>query len=48
MKKINTTTALGIASMLLGVIGTLVSNIASQKQMDAKIAEEVKKSLEKK
>lgn len=48
MKKINATTALGIASMLLGVVGTLVSNIASQKQMDAKIAEEVKKSLEKK
>jgi hypothetical protein len=48
MKKINATTALGIASMVLGVVGTLVSNVASQKQMDAKIAEEVKKSLEKK
>ena len=48
MKKLNATTLLGIASMVLGVVGTLVSNIASQKQMDAKIAEEVKKSLEKK
>lgn len=47
MKKLNATTLLGIASMVLGVVGTLVSNIASQKQMDAKIAEEVKKALEK-
>ena len=47
MKKLNATTLLGIASMVLGVVGTLVSNIASQKQMNAKIAEEVKKALEK-
>lgn len=48
MKKINATTGLGIAAMILGVVGSLVSNIASQKQMDAKIAEEVKKAIEKK
>lgn len=46
MKKIDTTKLLGVAAMILGVVGTLVSNVASQKQMDAKIAEEVAKKLE--
>lgn len=48
MKKINATTALGIASMILGVVGTLVSNVANQKQMNEKITDEVKKAIEKK
>ena len=46
MKKVDTTKLLGVAAMVLGVVGTLVSNVASQKQMDAKIAEEVAKKLE--
>lgn len=46
MKKVDTTKLLGVAAMILGVVGTLVSNVASQKQMDAKIAEEVAKKLE--
>ena len=46
MKKVDTTKLLGVAAMILGVVGTLVSNVASQKQMDAKIAEDVAKKLE--
>ena len=46
--KMDMTAILGIAAAIVGVAGTLLSNIASQKQMDAKITEEVKKALEKK
>lgn len=48
MKKIDPTTLLGVASMIIGVIGTLVSSAANKRQIDEQIAKEVAKALEKK
>jgi glucose uptake protein GlcU len=36
---------IGYAAMAVGVVGTVLTSIANQKQMDSKIAEEVAKKV---
>lgn len=45
MPKIDLTNILGIAGAALGLIGTLVSGMASDKKMKQEVAEEVTKQL---
>lgn len=46
--KFDATTILGLVATGLGLAGTLLSQVVGKKQMDAKIAEEVKKAIENK
>lgn len=45
MPKIDITKVLGIAGALLGLAGTLISGMASDKKMKTDIAEEVSRQL---
>lgn len=48
MKKFDVVGLIGIVGTVLGIAGTVVSSIATNKKMDATIQKEVAKALEKK
>ena len=45
--KLNKMTILSIVAAFAGVVASLLSSVATQQQMNAKIAEEVQKTLKK-